>query len=218
MRTKGHTTRNIATVGITVCLTVGAIILGQSVLPEKTKSQVDIANVKAAVSKLMILPSNEEPTLASVQDKSKLADEFLRSKTENGDKVLVYTDSHLVIVYRPSIQKIAAVGVANVDPAYPESKGTTIIVKDGSNNPAKTKQILDTIRSEYPDSKVTDGGKTNKQDFQDTIVIDNSNNKDYLVEALTVKLPGKRGIVPLSEPRTDSDIEVIVGVDSGSNK
>ncbi len=213
MRTKGHTTRNIATVGITVCLTVGAIILGQSVLPEKTKSQVDIANVKAAVSKLMILPSNEEPTLASVQDKSKLADEFLRSKTENGDKVLVYTDNHLVIVYRPSIQKIAAVGVANVDPAYPESKGATIVVLDGSNNPVKTRQIIDSIKKAYPESKVTDGGKTNKQDFQTTIIIDNTNQKDYLVEALVVKLPGKRGVVPLSEAKTESDIEVIVGID-----
>ena len=218
MKRWGSIARRITIVVTIVGISVGATILGQSLLPSKTQSQIDIASVKAAVSKLMILPNNEEPTLASVQDKSKLTDEFLRSKTENGDKVLVYTDSHLVIVYRPSIQKIAAVGVANVDPAYPESKGTTIIVKDGSNNPAKTKQILDTIRSEYPDSKVTDGGKTNKQDFQDTIVIDNSNNKDYLVEALTVKLPGKRGIVPLSEPRTDSDIEVIVGVDSGSNK
>lgn len=213
MKRWGSATKRIAVIVTIVGISVGATILGQSLLPSKTQSQIDIASVKAAVSKLMILPDNEEPTLASVQDKSKLTDEFLRSKTENGDKVLVYTNNHLVIVYRPSIQKIAAVGVANVDPAYPESKGATIVVLDGSNNPVKTRQIIDNIKKEYPDSKVTDGGKTNKQDFQTTIIIDNTNQKDYLVEALVVKLPGKRGVVPLSEAKTESDIEVIVGVD-----
>jgi hypothetical protein len=53
----------------------------------------------------MVLP-DEQPTLASVTDKSKLSDQPFFQKAENGDKILIFVQSRKAILYRPSIKKI----------------------------------------------------------------------------------------------------------------
>src|SRR5450759_4383999 len=45
----------------------------------------------AVVGKLMLLPADEEPTVASVTDTTKLKDQPFFANAQNGDKVLIYT-------------------------------------------------------------------------------------------------------------------------------
>lgn len=173
----------------------------------------NLGQVKSAVSKLMILPSDEQPTLATVTDKSKLQDKFLIEKAQNGDRILVYTKNRLVIIYRPSINKIAAVGLVSTDPALPEAKDASLTVVDGSDNPQKTQKIIELVKSAYPGMKVVDGGKIARQDLPTTLVIDNTNQKDYLVDALAQGTGGKRGVVPLGVDKVATDLMIIVGKD-----
>jgi hypothetical protein len=58
------------------------------------------------VGKLMELPTDEEPTIATVMDKELLKDQAFFTKAENGDKLIVYIGSKKAILYRPSIKKI----------------------------------------------------------------------------------------------------------------
>jgi hypothetical protein len=60
---------------------------------------------------------------------------------------------------------------------------------------------------------VTDGGMSNRHDFPTTIVIDNTDQKDNLVDALAKITSGKRGVVPLSEGKASTELEIIVGKD-----
>lgn len=75
------------------------------------------------VSKHYVLPENEEPTIATVTDKSKLTTEFFKS-SENGDKILIYESNRLAIVYRPSIDRLVAVGPVDISQAEEGSESS----------------------------------------------------------------------------------------------
>ena len=49
---------------------------------------------------------NEEPTLATVNDASKLKTQNFFKNAENGDKVLIYQQAGRALIYRPSTQKV----------------------------------------------------------------------------------------------------------------
>jgi hypothetical protein len=198
-------------VGMVILVVVGAVI---AVLMRQPSHGSKVSKeAKASVGRLMLLPTNEEPTIATVDDKTKLKDKFLVAHASNGDEVLIYTQNRLAIIYRPSIDKIAAVGTVTADSALAESQGVTMTVLDGANDPAKTQKIITQISTAYPSIKVTDGGQTNRQDFPTTIVIDNTKNKDYLIDELDGLIGGKRGVVPLGETQSVTDVMIIVGKD-----
>lgn len=179
----------------------------------KSKEQKDLSGVKNSLSRHILLPSNEEPTLATVTDKKQLKGKFLSTNANTGDRILIYTQNQIVIIYRPSIDKIVAVGTVTADSALAEAKGSTLTVMNGSKDPSKTQAIIDKIKAAYPDITVTDGGSTNKQDFPTTVVVDSTNQKDYLTDALAQISGGKRGVVPISEAKADTDLMIIVGTD-----
>lgn len=173
----------------------------------------ELSLAKAKVGKLILLPTNEEPTLAEVTDNKTIKDAVLAKSSKNGDQILFYTKSRLVVVYRPSINKIVLAGDLFADPAYSEADGATIIVMNGNNDDSKTQGIIADIKRLYPNSVVSFGGKTVRSDFPKTIVIDNTSKKDNFRSALIQDIKGNLGVVPLSETKTDSDIMIIVGKD-----
>jgi len=86
----------------------------QALLQNPNQASVAEAQVLVnAVGKLIELPANENPTIATVSDKTKLQDQPFFIKAENGDKVLVYSQSKMLILYRPSLNKIISVGTVN---------------------------------------------------------------------------------------------------------
>jgi len=69
----------------------------------------EIASLVSKVEKLMILPTGETPTFATVTDWEKLKDEIFFKNAKKGDKVLIYTKAKKAILYRPSTNKIMEV-------------------------------------------------------------------------------------------------------------
>jgi uncharacterized protein HemX len=80
----------------------------QEIANAETKKTVD------AVGKLITLPANETPTIATVTDAKKLKNQAFFSKAENGDKVLIYTQAKKAILYREKINKIIEVAPVNL--------------------------------------------------------------------------------------------------------
>ena len=65
------------------------------------------------VGMLTDLP-NEEPTIATVRDTTKLQDQSFFQNAQNGDKVLIYTQSRKAVLYRPSTNKIIEIAPVNL--------------------------------------------------------------------------------------------------------
>ena len=60
----------------------------------------------ADIAKIIVLPTDESPTLATVSDTTKLKDQKFFAHAEIGDKVLLYQASQKAILWRPSTKKI----------------------------------------------------------------------------------------------------------------
>lgn len=84
---------------------------------KKNPNKVALDETKAtitAVSKLIVLPSGEQPTVATVTDVSKLKDQPFFGNAKNGDKVLIYTNAKKAILYNPTGNRIVEVAPVNI--------------------------------------------------------------------------------------------------------
>lgn len=82
-------------------------------------AQKEIEEYTTRVGKLMDLPSDEEPTIATILDKDALADQAFFANAENGDKVLIYSAATKAILYRPSTNRIIEVAPIDITAEEP---------------------------------------------------------------------------------------------------
>jgi flagellar basal body-associated protein FliL len=74
-----------------------------------------VSNIIDDVGKLIVLPEDEEPTIATISDVEKLRDQLFFVNAKNGDKVLIYAKAGKAILYDPVEKKIVEVAPINVD-------------------------------------------------------------------------------------------------------
>lgn len=77
-------------------------------------AQKELQSTITAVEKLMVLPTDETPTMASVTDPEKLRSQSFFTNAQKGDQVLVYSISRKAILYRPSLNKIIEIAPVNM--------------------------------------------------------------------------------------------------------
>ena len=117
-----------------VILAVLVLILGattfyfyhKATVAKDTSGELNPTQVQALVAKvgkLIILPSDEVPTVATVSDPSALKDQSFFADAKVGDKVLIYSIAKKAILYDPSVNKI--VTVAPVNTADKKASSTT---------------------------------------------------------------------------------------------
>lgn len=63
-----------------------------------------------AVGRLYILPTDEQPTVAKITDRSQLDGQTFFDPARNGDILLVYKRSKLALLYRPEAGRLVNVG------------------------------------------------------------------------------------------------------------
>ena len=81
------------------------------------QAQNEIRAIIAKVSKFMDLPTGEEPTLANIVDPSKLSNQPFFVKAKAGDKVLIYTNAKLAILYDTKANRVLNVAPVNIGSA-----------------------------------------------------------------------------------------------------
>lgn len=81
--------------------------------PNKAAEE-EVKKLVTTVGKLIILPTGETPTIATVSDPEKLQDQLFFAKAKVGDKVLIYTNTKKAILYDPVEKKIVEVAPINI--------------------------------------------------------------------------------------------------------
>lgn len=77
-------------------------------------AQEETSKLLADVSKLIVLPEGEVPTVATVTDLEALKDQPFFAKAKQGHKVLIYTNAKKAILYDPVAHKIVEVAPINL--------------------------------------------------------------------------------------------------------
>jgi hypothetical protein len=101
---------------ILVIIAVGALAYGyihtknelNKLSNPKTAGQSETQQLISKIGKLVNLPTGETPTLATVNDASKLKTQAFFADAQNGDKVLIYNHAGKAVLYRPSTNKVIA--------------------------------------------------------------------------------------------------------------
>ena len=115
----------------------------------KNPSEINAVQSKEILAKveiLLILPKDENPTIVSVVDKSKLKGQKFFEKAENGDKVIIFLKAKKAILYRPSSNKIVDVAGVNIEKTQEQAtpSGTvkpTVAVEEEVPTPTKKSSI-----------------------------------------------------------------------------
>lgn len=124
---KKHLVLILAAIIVVLLAVIGVLVwkYQQTNSSVTSKNQDTSKRIIAEVSKLYLVPTGEEPTVALIQDKSKLGDQEFFKKVDNGDYLLVYQKSKIALVYREKDNKLVNVGPVNIDQNQAQKQGQT---------------------------------------------------------------------------------------------
>lgn len=230
--TKSAPKKIIIYVGVLVAtiLIVGSILYFLNL--NKTGTQAsEVPELVLKIGRIVELPANETPTLATVSDKSKLAGQAFFLNAENGDKVLIYEKSGKAILFRPATNKIINMSSINAPvsnqntPSSSPSAETTV-----SNSPTQTPTSVKTLilngtkksgLAKTASSRLAQAGinieattGNASEDYDETIIVDITGQNKSLITKIAASLGGKISSLPQGEDQpSDADILIILGQD-----
>jgi hypothetical protein len=85
----------------------------------------EASKLVAEVGNLIILPKDEEPTIATVTDPEQLKSQAFFANAQKGYKVLLYATAKKAILYDPENKKIIEVAPINIGAPAGETAGAT---------------------------------------------------------------------------------------------
>ncbi len=176
-------------------------------------AQQETRNVVSAVGKYMLLP-NEDPTVASVTDITKLKGQPFFSQAQNGDKILIYANAKEAILYSPSSNKILAVApLAISGPAPSQATQAKIGLRNGTDSAGITYKLEAQIQQLFPGSNVVLKDNSNTK-YAKTLVVVLNNAATSAASDLAAKLNATVSALPAGETAPAGiDVLVIVGKD-----
>jgi hypothetical protein len=84
--------------------------------PSAQYSEQRRSDLITMIRKSIVLPSNEEPIIATIDDPTVYSGQSFFRNAQRGDIVLLYNDSKMAVIYRESSQSVIAVGPISVKP------------------------------------------------------------------------------------------------------
>lgn len=195
------------------------------------KDVSDIETLVTTLGKMIELPEGETPTLATVTDREKLAEQPFFQKAENGDKVLIYSQSGRAILYRPSTGKIVDMTTVNVQtppaetpapeapvpaPTPSAEEAVPLIVRatllNGSTTIGATNGVEVQMKQNFKNVAVVSKESAKKNDYTGMLVIDLTGSNATVAKDIAESLGGQVASLPDGETRpSDVDILIIVG-------
>jgi hypothetical protein len=157
-------------------------------------AQAETDALVAQVGKLIDLPKDETPTVATILDKEKLKDQPFFSNAKNGDKILIYTKAKKAIIFRPSENKLINVGPIAIDQ---KAQVQVAILNAGGNTDEVQKKLNDKFNGSIAIAGVSDA--KNKNSVKQITVVDVSGQNADAAKQIAQELGGTVGSMPAGE-------------------
>ena len=187
-------------------------------------AQQEVDVLLSQVSKHMVLPDNEKPTVATVTDIEALKkNQPFFEKAQNGDKVIVYVQARKAIIYSPEKDIIVNVGAVAVDETGAVSsdaqvEAISVEVRNGTGTTGLARDAANKFLSDKTYT-VTTYADAVKKDYEQTVVVNlgrSENNAaiSALAQTLNAQVVSQ---LPEGEKTSSADVLIIVGADQATN-
>jgi len=186
----------------------------QELTKQETKELVE------KIGKLVLLPADEEPILATVTDKEKLKEQPLFAKAENGDKILIYAKAQKAYIFSPNKEVLVDVVSVNIGGLQ------TIITGMSADNPlnvalvngSTTNGATNTLEQRIKDNnivglQVVSKATAKSSNYAKTLVIDLSGKWKTQADQLAALLNGQVATESAEIKPSNADVMVIIGAD-----
>lgn len=184
-------------------------------------SKEEVKVVTENVKKLMELPTDEQPTLATVTDREKLKDQDFFKKSQNGDKILIFSKAKKAILYRPSLNKIiefaflvmndSAEQKNNETPSASSLPPATVAIYNGTKIGGLSSEVEKQITG-IDNLSIKDKTFASKNDYSENLVFDISGLHKSEANEIAQKIGGTLiTSLPEGESKPSTDILVIAG-------
>lgn len=177
-------------------------------------SQEETKKLVSAVEKLMLLPKNETPSIATVTDMTKLKNQPFFHNAKNGDKLLIYTGAKEAILYNPLANLIVNVGPVNfAGQQNSQAQQAKIGLWNGTTKVGLTQKIAAEIQKSFPGIDIVLKDQS-KQTYDITLIIPLNDASKNAASDLAKSLNSQVTTLPDGEIKPSGvDILVIVGKD-----
>lgn len=176
----------------------------------------EIKKLVEQVSKLIAVPQDEAPTVATVSDSEKLKVNPFFSDAKNGDKVLIFTGAKKAILYRPDENKIIEVGPLTIGTASATTKEDPVrfVLYNGTNVTGFTKTYETTLKELVKAATVTDRDNAAKRNYATSMLIDLTGTHRAVAADVAKTLDLEVSSLPAGETKpTGADFLIILGED-----
>lgn len=184
------------------------------IMAEKT-AQEQTKKLVSEISKLMVLPQNETPTLATVTDIKKLKDQPFFRQAKNGDQLLIFTKEKVAILYDPKAHKIVNVGPINTNEQdKDETAQVKIVLRNGTDASGLTHKAEKKLQEALPDVTVINKEQAARKTYKKTTVVVLNTSERKAAEALAKFYNVSLSDLPDHEEKPKGvDVLVILGED-----
>lgn len=101
-----------------IWVVIVAVAVGYLLLRPKAPASVaptdEARQLVQRVGELIVLPTDENPTIATIADPERLKGQAFFARAKVGDKVLIYTKAKKAILYDPEAHRIVEVAPVNI--------------------------------------------------------------------------------------------------------
>ncbi|MBW7960194.1 hypothetical protein B6D29_02455 [Microgenomates bacterium UTCPR1] len=185
----------------------------QAILQNPTiATKEEIKDITTKLKKFVDLPTDEEPTIATVLDKSKLKDQPFFKRAENGDKVIIYAKALKAILYRPSTNRVVDFSVISMTPQM-----LKVTLYNGTDRKGLTEELQKEFEANITGVTVIDRENAKENNYDKTQVIDLTGKWKTETEQLANLLNGQVAEFPQGEKKPEPvnnqtpDILIILG-------
>ncbi len=177
-------------------------------------AQEETKYITGQIGKFIDIPKDEQPSLATITDVSKLKDQPFFKNAKNGDKLVVYNKAQKAILYRPSDNKIieyAPLLTGNGQDQNAQPAVATVAIYNGTNISGLTNEVEKQLAS-VTDISIVSKVNAAKSDYSQSLVLDLSGSHNQLASDIAQKIGGKlTSALPGGESKPSADILIIAG-------